>query len=140
MKKLHRKLRLVDSVEFLGPQPFKNVMEKYAAADIFVLPCVIARDGSRDITPNSLIEAMAMELPVLSTEVTGVPEIVENGVSGLLIQPNNVTALAEGLEKLMQDPKLRKKLGQAARKRVEERFNIKRNVVKRLKLFAEVLG
>lgn len=135
VRKLHRKLGLEDCVFFLGSQPFRVVMKKFAEADIFVLPCVIAKDGSRDITPNSLIEAMAMKLPVISTHITGIPEIVEDGISGLLVQPNDVDAVAEALERLIHDPKLRVELGEAGRRRVEQRFDIKRNIGKRVELF-----
>src|SRR6185295_15360581 len=89
LKKLHRNLALENQVRFVGSLPFKAVLKKYSQADIFILPCVIAEDGSRDITPNALIEAMAMKLAVISTTVTGVPEIVEDGVSGILVPPHD---------------------------------------------------
>ncbi len=65
---------------------FHNILEQYRKADIFVLPCVIAEDGSRDIIPNVLIEAMAMKLPVISTPVTGGPEIDMDASSGVTTQ------------------------------------------------------
>ena len=82
---LVHEMQLEECVFFLGTQRFEQVLEKYREADIFILPSVIAEDGSRDITPNVLIEAMAMKLPVISTTVTGIPEIVENEVSGILV-------------------------------------------------------
>ena len=74
LKKLHRNLFLEDCVEFSGTLPFHEIIEAYEHSDIFVLPCIIAKDGSRDIIPNSLLEATAMQLPVISTKVTGVPD------------------------------------------------------------------
>jgi glycosyltransferase involved in cell wall biosynthesis len=136
VKRLHRQLGLERQVRFTGSLPFSAVLEKYACADIFVLPCVIATDGSRDITPNALIEAMAMKLPVIATTVTGVPEIVEHGVSGILVPPKDVSALSEALMNLMRDAHLRKRLGTHARQRVEEKFDIQRNVVQYIKLFS----
>lgn len=135
LKKLHRQLGLEDCVHFRGAQPFDRVLEAYRDADIFVLPCVIAEDGSRDITPNALIEAMAMKLPVVSTNITGIPEIVEDGVSGILLSPRDESALAEAVIKLIDDHDFRKKLGENARKRVEERFDINKNIVRYAELF-----
>jgi glycosyltransferase involved in cell wall biosynthesis/GT2 family glycosyltransferase len=139
LMKLHRQLGLEERVFFLGDQPFHKVLEEYRNADIFVLPCVIAEDGSRDVTPNSLIEAMAMKLPVISTNVTGIPEIVENDVSGILIPSHNEIALAEAIIKLIENYHLRKELGENARKKIEERFDINKNVVQYVGLFEERL-
>jgi glycosyltransferase involved in cell wall biosynthesis len=135
LKKLHRQLGLEECVFFLGSQPIGKVLEKYRNADIFVLPCLIAEDGSRDISPNSLIEAMAMKLPVISTTVTGIPEIVEDGVSGILVPPYDEDALAGAIVKLIENDNLRKEVGENARKRVEERFDIDKNVAKYVALF-----
>jgi len=136
LKKLHRRLQLEDRVFFLGSQPFERVLEKYREADVFVLPSVIAEDGSRDITPNVLIEAMAMKLPVISTTVTGIPEIVENGVSGFLVPPRDESALADAVHKLIHDEPLRKELGENARKRIEERFDVNKNIHRYIDLFS----
>jgi glycosyltransferase involved in cell wall biosynthesis/GT2 family glycosyltransferase len=135
LRKLHRQLGLEECVFFLGAQSIDNVLEEYSNAHIFVLPCVIAEDGSRDISPNSLIEAMAMKLPVISTNVTGIPEIVEDGVSGILVPPHDENALAGAIVKLIENDNLRMELGKNARKRVEERFDIDKNIVKYVALF-----
>ena len=128
LKKLHREFGLGEWVKFSGAQPFNDVLERYKISDIFVLPCVTGQDGSRDITPNVLIEAMAMKLPVISTKATAIPEIVDDGVNGFLVQPNDEQALAEALMKLMDDVNLRKRLGENGRRKVEERFDINKNV------------
>jgi glycosyltransferase involved in cell wall biosynthesis len=98
---------------------------------------VIAADGSRDITPNAVIEAMAMNRPVVSTTVTALPEIVEDEVSGILVPPGDPAALAAALERLCRDPDLRSRLGERARARVEERFDLRRNVARRVELFRD---
>jgi colanic acid/amylovoran biosynthesis glycosyltransferase len=134
LMKLHHQLGLEDWVQFLGAQPFSAVLNAFWHADIFVLPCVVASEGGRDITPNALIEAMAMQLPVVSTSLGAIPEIVENGVSGLLVPPNDPAALAEAITTLAWDAALRERLGTNARRKVEERFNINHNMVR----FAEV--
>jgi glycosyltransferase involved in cell wall biosynthesis len=128
LKKLHRELNLEDCVFFLGAQPFKQVLEEYKKHDIFILPCVIARNGGRDISPNSLLEAMAMKMPVISTTIAAIPEIVDDGENGLLVPPNNENALADAAIKLIQDYNSRKTLGENARKKIEERFDIHKNL------------
>jgi len=128
LKKLHRSLKLEDHVRFLGPQPFDRVLEAYNNADVFALPCVIAASGSRDITPNSLLEAMAMRLAAVSTPSGAIPEIIDDGVNGLLIPSNDEGALADALIILAQDPVLRQRLGRAAREKIQSRFDIARNM------------
>ncbi len=132
---LHKQLGLQDCVFFLGGQPFPKVIDAYRQTDIFVLPCVLAEDGSRDITPNSLMEAMAMKLPVITTPVTGVPEIVDDGVNGILIPTHNEQALVEAILKLKNDPELRRVLGENARQKIEKRFDISKNILCYAELF-----
>jgi colanic acid/amylovoran biosynthesis glycosyltransferase len=128
LKKLRSRLGLEENVFFLGAQPLAQVLAKLRCAHIFVLPCVMAKDGSRDIIPNSLIEAMAMKLPVISTAFSGVPEIVENGVSGILVPPNDEQSLANAISRVIVDQGLRTRLGENARKKVEKQFDIKKNI------------
>jgi colanic acid/amylovoran biosynthesis glycosyltransferase len=139
LKKLHRRLRLEGLVTFEGEQPFARVLESYRQADVFVLPCVPAHDGHRDITPNALMEAMAVGLPVVSTAITAIPELVEDGVSGLLVPPADPAALADAIETVLGDAELGRMLGEAARRRVEERFDIERNIAEYVKAFGDVL-
>ncbi len=128
-------LKLESLVSFRGARSFSSVLRALERADIFVLPCVRGRDGSHDITPNALIEAMAMALPVVSTTSGAVPEIVDHGVNGLLVPPGDSDALADALERLVQDGALRESLGAAARRKVEDRFDAAKNVGRRVELF-----
>jgi glycosyltransferase involved in cell wall biosynthesis len=137
LKLLHRRLALQNRVVFLGALPFSKVLERYAMADIFALPCLTAEDGSNDVTPNSLIEAMAMGLAVVSTTITGIPEIVEDGVSGILVPPKEEKALADALSRLLRDRELRERLGANARKKVEAKFQSRRNIVAYVDLFSD---
>jgi colanic acid/amylovoran biosynthesis glycosyltransferase len=135
LKKLYRRLDLGGVVQFLGAQPFHAVMRAYLKADIVALPCVIALDGSRDITPNVLLEAMALQRAVVTTPVGAIPEIIEHGVNGIIVPPRDERSLAGALEELARDGALRRKLGRAARKKVEERFDINRNAQEYASLF-----
>jgi glycosyltransferase involved in cell wall biosynthesis len=116
-------------VELLGARPFTETVGELQEADIFVLPSVIAENGRRDVTPNVILEAMAMQLPVVSTTVAGIPELVEDGVTGLLVPPGDETALAAAILRLAGDPSLRESLGRNGRRAVEERFDIRKNVL-----------
>lgn len=139
LMKLRKALGLEEEVVFLGRQPFHRVLEKYQAADVFVLPAVTAKHGGRDITPNVLIEAMAMKLPVVSTTSGAIPEIVENGVSGILLPPRDADALAATIIRLIENASFRVELGKNARKRIEERFDIGKNVANFVDLFSRGL-
>ena len=99
----------------------------FAAADVVVLPAMQAADGRREVTPNALLEAMAMGSPWSSTPIGGIPEIIEDGVSGLLVPSGDAAALAAALMRL-RDPALRARLGAAARERVALRFDLERNI------------
>jgi glycosyltransferase involved in cell wall biosynthesis len=103
------------------------VIERYAGADVFVLPSLVASDGDRDGIPNVILEAMAMELPVVSTAHSGIPEAVEDGVTGVLVAPGDADALAEALARILADPD-RGRLGIEGRLRIAERFDLERNV------------
>lgn len=132
---LNKDLGLEEYVFIEGVKPFEYTLQQYNNADIFVLPCIIAEDGSRDIIPNVLIEAMAMKLPVISTTVTGVPEIVDNEQNGILVSPNDEKELADSIIRLIENVKLRHKLGEKARFKVEQRFDINKNIQSYIDLF-----
>jgi len=130
-------LNLNGTVVLCGALPHSEVMTKYTRATLFALACVLAEDGDRDGIPNVLLEAMAMQVPVVSTQVSGIPEVVEDGLTGLLVPPRNDKALANALARLLDDPDLREKLSQKGRKRVQERFDIRNNIGRLIELFEE---
>jgi glycosyltransferase involved in cell wall biosynthesis len=131
-------LGLQDWVTLLGAQPHEKVRLAYEHACIFVLPCVIAEDGDRDGLPNVLLEAMASGVPVISTSVVGIQELIESECDGLVVPPNSAPALAGALERLVADPQLRDRLAQAARTKIEQRFSIDRSAERLLSLFVPV--
>ncbi len=135
VRKLWRALSLQDDVEFLGTQSFATVRERYEQADICVLAAQQAADGRRDVTPNVLIEAMALGVPIVSTRSGAIPELIEDGISGVLVAPNDERALAAAMANLLADEGKRRALGAAARRRVEERFDISRNAARYAEVF-----
>jgi glycosyltransferase involved in cell wall biosynthesis len=131
-----RQLSLEDTVTLCGALPHPAVVEKYRQATLFVLPCVVSADGDRDGIPNVILEAMAMQLPVVSTRHSGIPEVVEDGVTGLLIPPADEAALAGILSQLLDDPERRHRLGQNGRQTIVEKFSVEQNVRRLLAEFA----
>jgi glycosyltransferase involved in cell wall biosynthesis len=130
-----QQLGLANEVTLCGSLPHQAVIEKYRQATLFSLPCVVQADGERDGIPNVILEALAMELPVVSTRHSGIPEVIEDGQNGLLVPPEEVVPLAAALAKLLDDPILRKKLGSKGRETIIGSFSVESNVEKLLKEF-----
>jgi len=128
-------LGLSEIVHLKGSLPHEDVVECYRRASMFVLPCVVGGDGDRDGIPNVILEAMAMQLPVVSTRHSGIPEAIENGVSGLLVPPGDDVALAGAIGRLLANPADTNRLGKAGRLSVTERFSVDSNVNLLLQLF-----
>ncbi len=108
---------MADRVRFAGAVGQDDMAAYYARADVFCLP------SFAEGLPVVLMEAMATGRPVVATRIMGVPELVEEGVSGFLVTPGNVEELARALAKLSASPALRESMGQAGRRRVEEAFD-----------------
>lgn len=121
-------LGLAGRVTLCGALPHEAVIAKYNQADIFVLPCITGADGDRDGIPNVILEAMAMELPVVSTRHSGIPEVVADGENGLLVPPADAPALADALAALLDDGNGRQQLGQQGRQTVLNDFSVAQNV------------
>ncbi len=116
-------LGLARHVSFLGARTHQEVAEEYRRTDVFVQASVVLADGDRDGVPNALLEAMASGLPVVASAVSGIPEAVDDGASGLLVAPGDAGALARALARLGEDRRLVASLGSGARRTVVERFD-----------------
>jgi glycosyltransferase involved in cell wall biosynthesis len=125
-------------VTLAGKLTQDEVLEQYRQADAFVLPCVVTEDGDRDGIPNVLLEAMATGLPVVSTDISGIGELVQSGHNGLLVPERDAVALADALQQLMADTQWRSQLGHNGQQTVRQRFALTQNVgdVKKLLLKA----
>lgn len=131
------RLGLEGVVTIEDEMPQEQLRGLYAEASIFALPCVVARNQDRDGIPNVLLEAMAMELPVVSTRVSGIPELIVDGVNGRLVPEHDPKALADAIEHLVSNPSVRRALGTQARASVCARFDVRRNVGELAQLFRE---
>jgi colanic acid/amylovoran biosynthesis glycosyltransferase len=114
-------------VELVGARSQLEVVRLVQQGAVFAAPCVVGADGNRDGLPTVLLEAMALGTPCVATPVTGIPEAIEHDVSGLLVPERDPAALASALERLLDAPGLRVRLARAARRAVEERFDVDRN-------------
>ncbi len=124
---------LETNVEFHGFTMQDRLDELYRGADAFVLA------SFAEGVPGVLMEAMAMEIPCVSTWITGVPELIRNGVDGLLVAPSDDESLAAAISKLMDDSAFRRQMGQAGRERVLERFNLEENARQLASIFRRCL-
>ena len=129
------KLGLNECVNLVGAQTYDAVCCAYEQASIFALPCLVAPDGDRDGIPNVLLEAMGSGIPVVSTAVSGIPELISSERDGLLVPPGSPVELADALERLLASPELRKRLTLAARRKIETQFSIDRSSAQILDLF-----
>lgn len=117
-----RRLGIADRVAWSGAQPRAAVLAALAAGDLFVLASKIASDGDRDGLPNVLMEAQAAGLAAVATRVSAIPELIEDGLTGVLVPPEDPPALAAALADLAGDPARRAALGAAGRERVTTAF------------------
>lgn len=123
-------LGLSERVAWRGAMTQTELMEEYRAADMFALASKIARDGDRDGLPNVLMEAQSQGLPCVATRVSAIPELIEHGVTGLLVAPESPDALAQALRLLIEDPARRLFLGDAGRARVAGKFGMDVNIAR----------
>jgi glycosyltransferase involved in cell wall biosynthesis len=131
---------LADRVSLPGAMPQERLLPYYHESTIFTLPCIPADDGRHDGIPNVIAEAMATGLPVVSTTIGGIPELVREGVEGFLVTPGSVDELAAALLRLLRDQPLRERMGAAARARVCADFDNQRCIEPLIELFQSECG
>ena len=127
-------------VKLLGWKQQHEIIEILKDSHILLAPSVTAKDGDREGIPVVLIEAMAMGLPVISTQHSGIPELVENDVSGFLVPERDAGALADKLIYLIENSELWAEMGQAGRKCIEENYDINKLNYQLLSLYKELLA
>ncbi len=127
LRALAGELGLSEAVGFTGVLPYELMPKAYGRADVLAVPSVVAPDGDRDGLPNVVTEAMARGVPVVGSRLSGIPEAVEHGRTGLLCPPGDGDALSEALHRMLTDRPLRSRCTTAARELVEEKFDAARN-------------
>ncbi|HEY2572435.1 MAG TPA: glycosyltransferase, partial [Verrucomicrobiaceae bacterium] len=129
---------LASCVKLLGPRPQSEVRQLLAGADVFALACVIEKGGGSDNLPTVIMEAMACGVPVVSTRVAGVPEMISDGENGLLVEPAHPPSLASALGKLLGDRPWAEQLAAAGKAAATAKFSIERTTASLKRLLAEV--
>lgn len=119
---------VTDQIRFAGRVGHAETIDTMRRSDALMAPSVIARNGDRDGIPNVVLEAMACALPVIGSSVSGIPEVVHTGDTGVLVPPGDAQALADALATLDDDPALSRRCGDQARRFIEDHFMAEKNV------------
>lgn len=130
------RMQLQGRVELPGPRPQADIIKLLQSAAVLAAPCVVGEDGNRDGLPTVLLEAMALGTPCVSTDVTGIPEVVRHEMTGLMVPQRDAAALAAAIERLFEDGALRVRLAAEARKLVETEFDVQVNAARLREVFA----
>lgn len=125
-------------VQLAGERPQADVIAWLQSARVFALPCIIAPDGDRDGLPNAILEALAAGVPVVTTPIAAIPEVIKAGQTGLLVPPGDAVVLAAALEELLKNDALCRRMIASGVSVVEERFNLARNVARLAELFSRI--
>ena len=137
--KLTESLQLEGNVEFLGSMSTsESFLEQLSQAAFMLLPCIQTKDGDMDVCPLVLQEAMCARVPVVSTNISAIPELVENGIEGFVIQPNEVEPIVSAARSLLTDIQLRDRMGKAGQEKIEQEFNIHTEVNKLLSIWRDI--
>ena len=139
LQRFARELGVADRVSFTGFISQEQLREIYYRSHIFLHPSQTGRDGNQEGIPNSMLEAMATGLPVFATEHGGIPEAIENGVSGVLVPERDDEALARALLSAAQDPGLLQRIGQAGGSAVRRNFDLSAQVQRLEEIYLNVL-
>ncbi|NTF44858.1 glycosyltransferase family 4 protein [Rhizobium rhizogenes] len=137
LKALAETLGITDRITWKGALAQEDVLAHYRQSDIFALACRVAADGDRDGLPNVLVEASSQRLVCVSTNISGVPELLEDGENGFVVPSEDPQALAAALELAIRNPALRHRLGEAAERRVREHFDYHASIRQLTGLFEE---
>ncbi|OHB42514.1 MAG: colanic acid biosynthesis glycosyltransferase WcaL [Planctomycetes bacterium GWB2_41_19] len=124
LEDLIKELNIQDNVKILGWKNQEEIVELLKDTDILIAPSITGTDGEQEGIPVALMEALAQGLPVLSTQHSGIPELIQDGESGFLVREGDVDALAERLEFFLVHPEIWSKMGRAGREHVEKYYNI----------------
>jgi colanic acid/amylovoran biosynthesis glycosyltransferase len=140
LEALARKLGIGRRVTFRGALGYSDTLATIARAAAFSLCCRQTPDGDHDCLPVALMDAMSLGVPVVTSRAFGIPELVEDGESGLLVPPEDPTATAVALARLLSDDQLAGRIGSGGRRVVRDRFDLERNTRALTELFVDYLG
>lgn len=139
LKRLIRSLDIEDNVKIIGNLDNNMLNNEFNKTTAFILPCIEAKNGDMDGIPVSLMEAMYLKIPVISTKLSGIPELIESGVDGLLVGANDSKQLSNAIRILLTNKDLRTKMGNSGRQKIEKDFNISKEVEKLTNIWKEII-
>jgi glycosyltransferase involved in cell wall biosynthesis len=140
IQKMAADLDLINNVRFMGTLTHEDLIPLYRRSHVFVLASKVASDGDRDGLPNVILEAMAIGIPVVATNVSAIPEAVHHGKTGLLVPPENPSLLAQAIKRILLNPEDAKTMVVEARRFVENYFDFSIWIPRLCRIFAGVVG
>ena len=140
LKRLSRRMGLTDRVFFPGFVTYEGISELFHASDLFLMPSIVHSSGDRDGIPTVIMESLLHRVPVIATDVSGIPELIEDGVTGSLIPQKNSGALARAIVDLAKDREQAIRMAEKGRLRVFEKFSPQKNHADILRLYERALG
>lgn len=140
LQSLINELKLGNYVRLVGKIPNKELIDEYRKARLFILPCIRAGDGDMDGIPVVLMEAMAMEKTVISTKISGIPELIGHKENGMLVDQKDPKALAEAIDEILSGKVNAQDMGANGRRTIKERFNLDKQVKQMSRIFKEALS
>lgn len=140
LERLAARLGLDGRVRFFGAQPFESVALAYRDANLVVAPSRYGPRGRTEGIPNVVIEALAYQRPVISTRVSGIPELVESGVTGILVDPNDRVGLSKAIANIYRDRDAADLMAKRGRARVETEFDLRQNAAAQLAMFQDAIA
>ncbi|AEM57715.1 hexosyltransferase [Haloarcula hispanica N601] len=131
---------LNDTVKLLGNVSDERLVTEFDKASCFLLPCIVAESGDRDGIPVALMESMAMQTPPISTNVSGIPELIDHQQNGLVVEPKNTDGLAEAISSILSDSEKQHRFGEAGREKVAQKFNVEHEADKLKSVFKKAIN
>jgi glycosyltransferase involved in cell wall biosynthesis len=132
-----REAGIEEMVTLAGTLTHEEVLQLFKESDLFVLGCRIAKNGDRDGVPNVLVESLAMGVPVVATTVSGIPELVEHEKTGLLVPPDDPSAMADAFRRLLTDQELRSRVIPEGETRVREHFDNRKHIMDLVRIYKD---
>ncbi|MCK4615192.1 MAG: glycosyltransferase [Thermoplasmata archaeon] len=140
LRTLAHELSVDDNVHFLGNLSSSELRDEYSRASVFILPCTVADDNDMDGIPVVLMEAMAMQKLVISTSISGIPELVQDGKTGLVVEPKEPKSLSNAIARVLDGNVDVERIGRNARLYVQEEFNMQKQIDGMETIFEDVLS
>lgn len=130
LKEEAEKLEVIEDVNFRGHVSDEELVKSMEEAKIFLLPCIVAENGDRDGIPTVLKESMSLKTPCISTGVSGIPELIEDGEDGFVCEPKNIKEIASKIQKLIKSEDKRSEMGEKARQKIISEHSVSANIGK----------